>query len=139
MRAKRLALLVFFALQVLPDVAWSADEAVMPLQLHAEMLPMVVPMQERIYRAAEHQARYLLTLVHPWEKDSDLALITASRSGEHFVRPNTGIIEGLAFLYRFGPYDERLVGINRHDLLVDVLLPMMRYPDDLSMSACRRG
>lgn len=88
---------------------------------------MAVPMQERIYRAAEHQARYLLTLVHPWEKDSDLALITTSRSSEHFVRPNTGMIEGLAFLYRFGPYDEGLVGISRSALFETILLPMMRY------------
>lgn len=127
MRAKRVAFSVFVILHVMAGMAWSADEAVMPLEPRAKALPTVVLVQERVYRAAEHQARYLLTLVHPWEGDPDLLLITASRSGEHFIRPNTGMIEGLAFLYRFGPYDERLVGISRRDLLDKVLLPMMRY------------
>ena len=42
-----------------------------------------------------------------------MKLLTASGSGEHTIRPNTSAIEGFAFLYRFGPYDEKLVGVSR--------------------------
>ncbi len=64
----------------------------------------------RIYDAAQGQARYLLGKLHPWSEDADLQLLTESRSAEHWVRPNTGTIEGLAFLFAFGAYDENVVG-----------------------------
>ena len=84
-------------------------------------------MQDRIYRAAMHQAHYLLGTVHPWSEDPSLKLLTDSRSTEHWIRPNAGAIEGFAFLYRFGPYDERVVGVSRKELLAKTILPMMRY------------
>ena len=38
-------------------------------------------MDQRIYLAAENLARYLRTLVHPWQADATLLLLTDSRSG----------------------------------------------------------
>ncbi len=81
----------------------------------------------RIYRAAEKQARHLLAQVRPWPTDPSLKLLTASASGEHMIRPNTSTIEGFAFLYRFGPYDEQVVGVSRQTLLTETIIPMMRY------------
>ncbi len=100
-----------------------------PLAIHlpAEAPAAVRDAQGRIYRAALEQARYLLGTVHPWEEDASLRLLTESRSGEHWIRPNTGAIEGFAFLHRFGPYDDRAVGASRAQLLRDTLAPMMRY------------
>jgi hypothetical protein len=89
--------------------------------------PKILSFENRIYRAMQNQARFLLTRVHPWEKDKSLLLITDSRSREHWIRPNTGMIEGLAFLYRYGPYDEKLVGMSRADLFDTIIVPMMRY------------
>ncbi len=66
-------------------------------------------------------------MVRPWSADPSLKLLTASASGEHMIRPNTSAIEGFAFLYRFGPYDERVVGVSRQALLTETILPMMRY------------
>ncbi len=83
--------------------------------------------QQRIYQVAERQAHFLLGDVHPWNGDSGLRLITDSQSGEHWIRPNTGALEGFAFLYRFGPYDERTVGMPRAALLTNAMVPMMRY------------
>lgn len=82
---------------------------------------------QRIYMAAEKQARYLLAQVRPWPADPSLKLLTASASGEHMIRPNTSAIEGFAFLYRFGPYDEQIVGVSRQTLLNETIIPMMRY------------
>ncbi len=82
---------------------------------------------QRIYLATEKQARHLLAQVRPWPTDPSLKLLTASASGEHMIRPNTSTIEGLAFLYRFGPYDEQVVGVSRRALLAETIIPMMRY------------
>ena len=81
----------------------------------------------RVYEATERLARYLLSELHPWSEDGTMLLLTDSRSGEHWVRPNTGTVEGLAFLYRFGPYDPEVVGIARDELLKAKIVPMMRY------------
>ena len=56
-----------------------------------------------------------------------LKLLTDSRSSENWIRPNTGAIEGFSFLYRFGPYDVKVVGVPREKLLAETILPMMRY------------
>jgi hypothetical protein len=84
-------------------------------------------MDQRIYLAAENLARYLRTLVHPWQADATLLLLTDSRSGEHHIRPNTGAVHGFCFLCRFGPYDESVVGVSRSRLLGDTVIPMIRY------------
>jgi len=106
-----------------------AAEIPPPLPIH---LPREAPaplraVQSRLYRAALKQAHYLLGTVHPWKEDAALRLLTESRSGEHWIRPNTGAVEGFAFLQRFGPYDESIVGVSRSALLRDTLVPMMRY------------
>ncbi|HUS46778.1 MAG TPA: hypothetical protein VM098_01565, partial [Phycisphaerae bacterium] len=100
---------------------------VMPLVLPENASAQVRPVEDRIYSAAMRQARYLLGKVHPWEEDPRLKLLTDSRSAEHWIRPNTGAIEGFAFLHRFGPYDEKVVGVSRNELLAGTILPMMRY------------
>lgn len=106
-----------------------ADEAspVMPCILESKAAGRQAEAAARIYRAAQGQARYLLGKLHPWKEDGDLLLLTDSRSGEHWIRPNTGTIEGLAFLYTFGPYDKNVVGCSRRQLLENSILPMMRY------------
>ncbi|RJP30810.1 MAG: hypothetical protein C4527_08960 [Candidatus Omnitrophota bacterium] len=82
---------------------------------------------DRVYTAIQKQARYLLGTLHPWAEDETLMLLTESRSGEHWIRPNTGTVAGLMFLYRFGLYDEAIVGLPRPVLLEQKILPMLRY------------
>ena len=99
----------------------------MPLRLPSEAPDLVRAAQGRIYRAALKQAHYLRGTVRPWTEDAAFRLLTESKSGEHWIRPNTGAVEGFAFLHRFGPYDEKLVGISRAELLNGTIVPMMRY------------
>jgi len=84
-------------------------------------------MDQRIYLAVQNLARYQLSLVHPWQEDATLALLTDSCSDEHHIRPNTGAVQGLCFLCRFGPYDESVVGVSRSRLLEQTVIPMIRY------------
>jgi hypothetical protein len=105
----------------------SRADDVMPLNLPEQTNPEVRKAQDRIYLLAERQARYLMSLVHPWSDDSGMKLTTQSKSLEHFIRPNTAVIGNFAFLYRFGPYDEKLVGVSRAELLETYIIPMMRY------------
>jgi hypothetical protein len=128
----------FITLAALGIASWAAAESraeektssaggVMPLVLPEQTNPEIRKAQDRIYRLAQYQARYLLTTVHPWAEDRSLKLLTASKSPEHFIRPNTCVVEGLSFLYKFGPYDEKIVGVSRKVLLEKNILPMMRY------------
>jgi hypothetical protein len=103
------------------------SDGVMPLRLPEQTNPEIKSAQDRLYRLAQLQSHYLMSLVHPWKEDGNLKLATASKSVEHFIRPNTGVIAGLAFLYRFGPYDEKIVGASRAELLEKYIVPMMRY------------
>jgi len=107
----------------------AADEASspMPLQLPSEPPATVREVQRRVYQAIEQQAHYLQGTVHPWKEDAAFRLLTESKSGEHWIRPNTGAVEGFAFLHRFGPYEENLVGVSRAELLSGTIVPMMRY------------
>ncbi len=104
------------------------------------VLPLVAPaetssaepkdfrqVQGEIYQSILKQARYMTSLAHPWSQDPSLLLITESGHDEHEVRPNAKLVEGLAFLYRFGPYDAATVGMERKELLANIILPMMRY------------
>jgi len=99
----------------------------MPWDLPAITNPAVKARADRLYLATQRLGRYLLGELHPWAEDPALLLLTPSRSGEHSVRPNAGTAAGLAFLYRFGDYDEKIVGISRAELLRSKLVPMMRY------------
>lgn len=83
--------------------------------------------ERRIYRLIEGQVHYLRGLLHPWKNDSSMLLITESKSWEHYIRPNTTFAADLAFLYRFGDFDEKVVGISREALLSKELIPMFRY------------
>lgn len=100
---------------------------VMKLVLLDRLPKKVESYADRIYQVTQRQAHHLLATVHPWKEDASLKLLTDSRSGEHWIRPNTGAISGFAFLYRFGPYEEQAIGVPRQELLDDVILPMMRY------------
>lgn len=80
------------------------------------------------YRLIERQAHYLISIAKPWHGDSCYMLSTPSAGNEeHITRPNTGAIALLSFLYRFGPYDKEIVGVDRRQLLEKYILPMMRY------------
>jgi hypothetical protein len=82
---------------------------------------------DRLYLGTQRLAHYLIGELRPWADDPSLLLLTTSKSGEHSIRPNAGTAAGLAFLYRFGPYDKAVVGISRAELLQDKLVPIMRY------------
>ena len=106
-----------------------ADE-VMPLKIHEGSGyndPRVIETCSRIYTAAQKQAHFLLSLVHPWSENETMSLLTESKSREHWIRPNTGTVQGLMFLYRFGPYDETIVGVSKKELLENYIFPMLRY------------
>ncbi|MNP95790.1 hypothetical protein D3C85_83500 [compost metagenome] len=81
----------------------------------------------RIYRLIEGQVHYLRGLLHPWKNDLSMLLITKSESGEHCIRPNATFAADLAFLYRFGNFDEKVVGTSRELLLSEELIPLLRY------------
>jgi len=83
--------------------------------------------QERIYRLIEGQAHHLRGLLYPWKNDPSMLLITKSGSGEHHIRPNTTFAADLAFLYRFGDFDAKVVGTSRELLLSKELIPLLRY------------
>lgn len=83
---------------------------------------------EKCYNLIENQARYLLSLVKPWHGNVAYKLLTDTQGKEeHITRPNTGAVAIFSFLYRFGPYSEKKVGISRQDLLEEYIIPMMRY------------
>lgn len=105
----------------------SNADGVLPIRLPEQNDPEIRKVQDSIYQSTQVQARYVLALVHPWSEDPELKLMTDSKSLEHWIRPNTMALQGLAFLYRFGPYDEQRVGISRPDLLAKIICPMMRY------------
>ena len=100
---------------------------VMPLSLPKQAVPDCRDLADRVYLALEKQARYLLTTVHPWKDDANMRLLTDSKSGEHWIRPNTSALVGFCLLRRFGPYEEKVVGVSRKALLEETIVPMMRY------------
>ncbi|MDO8543607.1 MAG: hypothetical protein Q7S40_24460 [Opitutaceae bacterium] len=126
---QRLSSVLHVLLAVLTTSLASAAEIAeaMPFRLPESAPSFVRDAQSRIYIATEKQAHYLLGTIQPWKEDSALLLLTESRSSEHWIRPNAGAIEGFAFLYRFGPYDDRIVGRSRAGLLANAIVPMMRY------------
>jgi hypothetical protein len=76
-----------------------------------ELRPELQPAAERLYVALMRQAHYLLGTVHPWGDDASKKLLTDSKSAEHWIRPNTSTLVGLAVLRRWGPYDPNVVGV----------------------------
>lgn len=84
-------------------------------------------MLDQVYNAICRQAHYLLGKVGEFEHNPTMKLLTKSIHGEHGIRPNTGTIMGFSFLYRFGNYDSKLIGVDRKVLLADYIIPMMNY------------
>ena len=76
-----------------------------------ELRPELQPAAERLYVALMRQAHYLLGTVHQWGDDASRKLLTDSKSAEHWIRPNTSTLVGLAVLQRWGPYDANVVGV----------------------------
>ena len=83
--------------------------------------------EARIYRLIEGQVHHLRGLLHPWNNDSSMLLITKSESGEHGIRPNATFAADLAFLYHFGDFDTKVVGASREELLSKEIIPLLRY------------
>ena len=73
------------------------------------------------------QAHYLLGTVHPWDKDPSMKLLTDSKSAEHWIRPNTSTLVGLAMLRRWGPYDAEGRRRVARGSAREYMIPMMRY------------
>ena len=89
--------------------------------------PELAPAANRLYKALMRQARYLLGTVREWDKGRSMKLLTDSKSAEHWIRPNTSTLVGLAVLRRWGPYESNVVGVSREELLSEYIVPMMRY------------
>lgn len=123
----------FFVLFLsLPCLLWGQETTLRPISIVTPEADIAAPVEiasveSRLYVSIEKQARHLLTKVHPWDQDPALKLLTDSKHDEHWIRPNTGTVSGLAFLCRFGEYDAAVVGISREQLISGTLIPMMRY------------
>lgn len=125
------AAVVLLAAAAMPSAASEdspvGSSAVMPFQIPDQADPSIRRVQERLYQVAQKQAHHLLGTVRPWSDDAKLKLLTDSKSLEHWIRPNGSALQGFSFLYRFGPYDDKIVGVGRAELLADTIVPMMRY------------
>jgi len=121
--------LIFVAWLIpLTTAAWATDEVgeIMPITLPA-LRPELQPASARLYNALMRQAHYLLGTVRDWEEAPSMRLVTESKSAEHWIRPNTSTLVGLAVLRRWGPYEAEVVGVSRDQLLDEYMIPMMRY------------
>lgn len=127
--------LVMGAFVALSPPLWA--DPVAPWQLPEFPGPEISGLADRIYVILEKQARYLLGQVKPWNGDGRYKLLTESRSQEHWIRPNTGALQAFCFLYRFGPYDERIVGLSREELLQQAIVPMIRYLTETHVTGSR--
>jgi hypothetical protein len=119
--------LSWIALPTLAEEKNSASDGVMPLRLPEQTNPEIRALQERVYLFAQRQSKHLLTLVHPVAGDPEMKIATDQAPGSDWVRRNGCAVQALAFLYRFGPYDEKYMGIGRKELLEKNIVPMMRY------------
>ncbi len=129
---RRLPITLLAALLGMATSAAAADlsaptNRVMPLRLPAQHNPEVRAVQDQLYGLVERQARYLITTARPWAAEPATKRMTESKSLEHWIRPNAMALVGFAFLYRFGPYDEKTVGLSRQELLEQVIIPVARY------------
>lgn len=127
------AFLIMIGLLTAPAGRLRADspaavaDGVLKLQLPEQYDAQICAVQDRLYRLAMLQARFALGQVHPWAAEPSLLLLTESKSVELCIRPNSATVQGLSFLCRFGPYDAKLVGVERDALFTQTVLPMMRY------------
>lgn len=117
---KHLSILLFLCIST--ATAWSMEQIRLP-QLPASQTAMA----DSVFHYICRQAHYLIGKVRPYEGHTGMKLLTKSMHGEHGIRPNTGTIMGLSFLYRFGDYRAKEVGIGKEALLSDYIIPMMNY------------
>jgi len=113
------------------------DTGVAPFNLPDFASPEIAALADRLYIVLEKQSHFLLGELKPWNGDERYKLLTESRSQEHWVRPNTGTVQALCFLYRFGPYDEKIVGLSREQLLRQAIVPMIRYLTETHITGSR--
>lgn len=98
-----------------------------PIEMPSPSNPHYEAMAERIYTSICKQAHYLIGKTRPWEKNPKMRLLTESKHDEHGIRPNTGTLMGLTFLYHFGEYRPEIVGVDKDKLLSQYIVPMMSY------------
>jgi hypothetical protein len=120
---------------LLAEEKTSATEEVMPLKLPEQANPEIRELQTRIYLLAQRQIKHMLTLVHPVGNNPEHKLLTGQEPGSDWVRRNAAAVEAFAFLYRFGPYEEKRVGIGRKELLEKNIVPVMRYITSTHLTA----
>lgn len=131
-------LYVFVTLLVFKSISYGQDKSLQQNDLSSKYSLKVMDCklpdsklyqkeEARIYKLIEGQANYLRGLLHPWKNNSSMLLITKSESGEHCIRPNATFAADLAFLYRFGDFDAKIVGTSRELLLSKELIPLLRY------------
>jgi len=116
-------------------LAGGADVALMILPNFSA--PEIAALADRLYAILQKQSHFLLGQLHPWNGDERYKLLTESKSQEHWIRPNTGTVQALCFLYRFGPYDEKTVGLSREELLRQAIIPMIRYLTETHVTGSR--
>lgn len=130
-------LLAIFLAALSFQVTAAQNTAVAPYELPDFASPEVAALADRVYIMLEKQSHFLLGELKPWNGDERYKLLTESRSQEHWIRPNTGTVEALCFLYRFGPYDEKIVGLSRQELLRQAIVPMIRYLTETHVTGSR--
>ncbi len=120
MKIKNLIFLILASL--LPVYGWCSIQFQLP-----ELSGAYRPMADELYHIISRQAHYRLQQVRIHRGHPDMKLLTPSIHGEHGIRPNTGAILGFSFLYRFGDYEEKTVGISKEELLTEYIIPMINY------------
>ncbi len=114
-----------FHYNVKAQSAVSSDSRVLTCRLKEN--PLYQQEKDRIYQLIEKQVHHLRGELHYWKGDSTMKLITKSGSAEAYVRPNTTCVANMAFLYRFGKYEQSVVGISKKEILQREIIPMLRY------------
>jgi hypothetical protein len=106
-----------------PPIVFGATpptDGVMPFVMVEQKDPAIRAVQDRIYLLTQRQASFLLKGIHPIDSRSDLVIDAG------WVRNNAAAAQAFAFLYRFGPYDEKIVGVSRKELLDHTIVPILR-------------
>ena len=81
---------------------------------------------QRLEKTMFNQSRYLISTLHPWEKDEKALLLTTGKSGEHGIRPNGHTVYGLAIMYRCFPDEAFSKQLTREDCR-DTIIAMLRF------------
>jgi len=83
------------------------------------------PLARRVEPLLLQQARYLISTLHPWEKDPKALSLTDCGSNEHNIRPNATTVGGLAVVARTidGGYPE---GFSR-EICVQKAIAILRF------------